>query len=288
MNYKMLITIFLVCTMTLSAFKDNDIDGVDDSIDLCPNTPFNELVDKNGCSSSQKNKNNSYHGIVTLKVGTTLRTDDIYDDDSYLNFYANYLYKNFDISVSNTQSTTTNDDSEDNSYSDSDIYVSLGYSFSIPHSKIRLSAGTKIVDDSSDNNVISNSRRYTSIEEDDLSDSRDNDYFAGINYSYFLNSKQDIFLYYGYTKSGDSSTYDYQDYSSFSIGTGYLFTPSIYSAISYSYTGSVYEDVDAEERIGIYGTYNLNKNFFIIASYSYGLDDDSYDNAFSLSLGLTF
>ena len=34
--------------------KDTDADGVNDAIDLCPNTPVGETVDADGCSDSQK------------------------------------------------------------------------------------------------------------------------------------------------------------------------------------------------------------------------------------------
>ena len=33
---------------------DEDKDGIDDSVDVCPNTPEGEKVDQNGCSEKQK------------------------------------------------------------------------------------------------------------------------------------------------------------------------------------------------------------------------------------------
>ena len=44
--------IFLLLSLTIGllAYSDSDLDGVDDKIDLCPNTPFSDLIDINGCS----------------------------------------------------------------------------------------------------------------------------------------------------------------------------------------------------------------------------------------------
>ncbi len=298
MYYKTLLIYSLLSTSPLLAFQDSDIDGVKDSMDLCPDSSFDLLVDAQGCASNQKPKkreSDKYYGALTLKLGNTFRTDEYYEDENYLDLYANYRYHQWDIAISNSQSTTKSSSTEDNSDSDSDIYLSTGYSFTLPQSKIRLSIGTKIVDDNEyDSSSTKQGRGIGSYSQEVISDdenpieNRDNDYFVGLNYSYFLNNKQDLFAYYGYTQSGDSSNYDYENYSSFSLGTGYAFSPKLYTAISYNYTGSIYQNADAEERITAYGSYGFSKNIFATASYSYGLDEYSYDHAFALALGFYF
>jgi hypothetical protein len=267
MYYKKTLFLTLLLSSTLLAFQDHDIDGIEDSLDRCPNTPFEAFVDKNGCAVNinKKASNSNYWGALTLKVGSTIQRDDEYEDDEYVDLFANYRYHNMDISISNSRSTTENSITDDNSNSDNDIYISAGYNLLLSDARLKLSAGTKIVDDSN---------------------SRDDDYFMGLNYDYFVNSKQNIFLYGGYTFSGDDELIDYDDYSSFSIGTGYTLTPAFYSAISYSYTGSNYPDGDAEEGVTWYNSYSLNKNIFLTAAYTYGIDDYSYDNTFRLGLGL--
>jgi hypothetical protein len=266
MYYKTLF-LTLLLSSSLLAFQDHDIDGIDDAHDRCPNTPFDAFVDKNGCAVTvnKQSSNANYWGAVTLKVGSTIQRDDEYEDDEYVDLFANYRYHDWDISVSNSRSTTQSSVTDDNSDSDNDIYITGGYTLPLPHARVKLSAGTKIVDSNSN---------------------RDNDYFAGINYDYFLNRKQDIFLYGGYTISGDDDSIDYDDYASFSIGTGYSVTRPWYSAVSYNYTGSNYPDGEAEEGLTWYNSYSLNKNIFATASYTYGLDDYSYENTFRFGLGL--
>ena len=43
--YNLIFSLALVNTL-LIGYEDSDIDGVDDSIDLCPDTSFDKLVDK--------------------------------------------------------------------------------------------------------------------------------------------------------------------------------------------------------------------------------------------------
>jgi len=287
----------LLLSNNVNAFQDSDIDGVSDAIDLCPNTPFEALVNIKGCSHSQESslvqkKEQSYRGALTLKIGDTLLNDEYYDSENYLNLYANYRYRNWDVSVSNSRATTSSSYTEDNSDSDNNIYLSTGYTFSLPQSSLKLSVGTKIVDsddDSSSTQRVENGRGNNNRVIDDSSlESRDNDYFASINYNYNVTSKQNLFLYYGYTSSGDSNSIDYEDYSSFSIGTGHSFGKSLYSALSYNYTESIYPNVDAEQGVTWFNSYNFNKNIFATASYTYALEDYSYDNTLSFGLGFYF
>jgi len=294
----MILTLFFLSTLAIS-YQDLDIDGVDDTIDMCKDTPFDELVDENGCSKTQKPSHN--YGHLTVKIGTDIFTDKDYENDSSLTLYANYRYKNWDISLSNSRSTTNNNSySEDNSYSDNDIYISLGDTFVLPKKIIKLSIGTKIAGDIDNNRIKKMSNRGEGYRREyknnhnsyyntqTIDNNRDNDYFASINYNYLLDEKKNIFLYYGYTLSGDSKTTDYKDYSSFSIGAGYLLTSNWYGALSYNYTGSIYKDIDASKSIEIFSSYNFTKNIFASIGYSYALEDVSYDNSFSLAMGLTF
>ena len=227
----------LLFSIGAEAFQDNDIDGISDALDLCPNTPFEALVNSNGCSLQQKSsltqkKEERYWGALTLKVSDTMLSDESYDSENYLNLHANYRYRKWDVSLSNSRATTSRSYTEENSNSDDNIYLSTGYTFTIPKSSIKLSVGTKIVNsDASNSDSIPRERGYgrgqnqtnTSVIDDSSLDERDDDYFASLNYNYNLTDKQNIFLYYGYTLSGDSQKTDYEDYSSISLGTGRSF-----------------------------------------------------------------
>ncbi len=289
---KLIKTTLVLCAFlsTIHAFQDQDLDGIEDKYDICPNTPFDAKVDRFGCAvipkQIQQARANQH---LTLSIGTTLLRDTRYDDDSSLNFYANYQFSHWNVSVSNTRSMTNTDYNEDYINSDNDIYLSIGYTIYMPNTLFKFSLGSKITSDSENNDK---QKKYPAFSNDyetqNLNEERDNDYFGAINLDHFITKRQDVFLYYSYTNSGDSSVYDYEDYSSFSVGSGYQVTPSFYSALSYNYTGSIYQDGDPQENITWFNNYSFNKNFFITGSYSYALDDYSYENTYTISLGARF
>ena len=71
----------LLTGLLFGAYIDTDIDGVEDSLDLCKNTPFDQLVDAFGCSE------NASENIWTLKAGTELGFD-TFDEKDLENYLA--------------------------------------------------------------------------------------------------------------------------------------------------------------------------------------------------------
>ena len=107
------------------AIKDSDLDGVPDSLDMCPNTPFLETVNNSGCSASQlkslkKNK---------IKFNFTIG----YEYDNYKSYNSsNTLFTSF--SGKNKKYTTSIflsvlDDGSGNGYKANDAILSIYYKF---------------------------------------------------------------------------------------------------------------------------------------------------------------
>ena len=260
---KTILTILILCSLSF-AYQDADIDGVDDSIDKCPNTPFDALVDERGCSDSD-----NYNGVLTFKIGSEISFDTFSDTTTNFNLFANYRYNSWDVSLSN--STYSNYDRFGGvSSSNGDLYLSGGYLFISDEFNTKVSLGTKFAT------------------ADDGVGSGEDDYFASLNFNYFINQKQDIFLYYGYTLSGDSKEFDYEDFYSYAIGSGYMLNSKWYSSISYDYSGSNYDDTEAYRSLSWFNSYQFSKRFFTTLNYSYGLDDISYEHSISLKLGVRF
>ncbi|MDA3947323.1 MAG: DUF3187 domain-containing protein, partial [Helicobacteraceae bacterium] len=65
-----ILLILLVASSSLFAYAyidiDSDLDGVEDRVDRCPNTPLSDLVDMSGCR--KKNVVNSHHFDIILGV----------------------------------------------------------------------------------------------------------------------------------------------------------------------------------------------------------------------------
>ncbi len=258
------IIVFLFAT-SLNAYIDDDIDGVDDSEDLCLDTPFDEVVDDNGCSKSQKTLLSKDRFIV--EIGSEITFNDISKNSSNISFYTAYIDKNWDISLS-TSSYANSDFSNTKSGEIGDIYLTSGYMFKQDKLNTKFSLGTKI--SVSDNVGTGQS-----------------DYYSSIFLDYFLALKSDLFLYYSYTISGDSYI-DYENYSTISIGGGYTLTDNWYSSLSYDFSESNIRSQEDYRAISWYNTYNFSKKYYLSFNYTTGLDDLSYDHTISLRLGVNF
>jgi len=68
---KKLLILSLLAALSLAAnFKDSDLDGVPDNLDLCPNTPFLQTVNIHGCSKEQlKQLKNKKNNIINITAG---------------------------------------------------------------------------------------------------------------------------------------------------------------------------------------------------------------------------
>ncbi len=262
-RHRLIASLLLVSTAAV-AYQDNDIDGVDDSIDRCLNTPFVELVDEHGCTYGK-----SYLGAFTLKVGGDIRFDTFSKKTTDFNFYANYQYNHWDLSLSNSNYTTY--DTISNASSNAgDLYLSGGYLFKEKTFNTKLTIGTKLA--TADEDVGTG----------------ENDFFASVNFDYFINDRQNIFLYYGYTLSGDSNEIDYDNFHSYSMGSGYALNDKWYTAFSYDYSGSIYSDGEAYRALSWFNSYEFSKQFFATINYAHGLDDLSPDHTLSLKFGVRF
>ena len=76
----------------LSASADNDMDGVDNDMDRCPNTPFFELVDKTGCTTKKIVVKEEDHYDIMLGAAYVNMNNG--ETDTLLSFVADYYYKN--------------------------------------------------------------------------------------------------------------------------------------------------------------------------------------------------
>jgi predicted porin len=260
-------SILIIYTGILSAstqYVDYDLDGVDDSIDLCPNTPFDVLVDAHGCNIEKK----ALPGKLLIQAGVNRHTDAVYENTTLLNFFADYSYQNWDISLSsatyNTSNLTTIVDAED------DLFLTVGYTFHKEGLTTKIMGGTK----------------FASME--DSGTDRDNDWYAAVNLDYTLNNKVNLFGYYSYTISGDSSTIDYKNFHTVSVGAGYSITPLWYSSLSYNYASVYYSGGESYQSLSWFNAYMLTKSVYISLNYAYGLNDTSYDHTFSFAIGAFF
>jgi hypothetical protein len=254
----------LILTHTLFGYEDSDIDGVDDAIDLCPDTPFDKLVDEDGCPEDKH-----YWGAFTLQLGNDISLDEEHNLIKNYSFFGNYNYKKWNFSLSNSQ-LTTYDGNDNASSSRGDIYLNLGYEIDNTYLQSNLSFGTKIA--TADENIGTG----------------ENDYFVTLNLSHVTDKQVILFSQFGYTLTGDSPLIEYQNSFAYTLGTGYFILPHWYSALSYDYAQSIYSSTPNYQSLSWMNSYTFLDDYYLSLNYTYGLDNISYPHTLSLKLGVTF
>ena len=255
-------TLLLLISISLYAFEDDDIDGVENSKDLCPETSFDETVDEQGCPEHQ-----THWGKLTFTLGSDINRDETTTTD--YNFFTNYSYHAGDVSLYSSQQGVV-DQNSDKSQSTGDLYLSSGYGFSKESLYSKLSLGVKIPTGGSE----------VSTEE--------YDYFATLNLSYAVGEKMALFSSLSYTNTGDNNETTYRNPLSYSLGVGYMLSEKWYSSLSYQSSNSIYEDGEDYQSLSLYNSYNSSEKLFGSLSYTKGIDELSYDETISLRLGVRF
>ena len=255
------ILILSICSIFIVAaqFKDSDLDGIADKVDKCPNTPFNAIVDENGCPVK-------YLDMKVSNVSYDLYTELSYlkdkgDEESSSLFYFGVFKDSYYFSVS----SLLNDLSGSQKLSDitvkakkyinftDDLYSSVGFSLKIP------------VRDQGTNKI-------------------DIPLYFSLNYS-IKNST--VYMGGSYTFVNDkSSYYDYKNSNSFYSGLSFNYY--LYSLnISYMIQKDKYDDISRSIGLGI--IYSPKKSsFYYNLSYVGGLNSNAIDHIYSFGIGINF
>ena len=270
MKKNLLFIISILITINLYAYTDNDMDGVEDRVDQCPNTPLMDLADINGCSTKSLISPHRYSMIIGFNYSDSdyrsLNATDTFASSLQIDYY----YKNFSLQASTSFFKTEGDD-----YSDSGLYDSfIGASYRINKiDKLSVSLSAGVILPTYD----------TALENNNM------DYIASANLSYAVKNLN-IFGGYSFTLINDDDVGDivYQNSNAFNVGVGYYINSKLYMSASYSLSNSIYTGLEDIETSSIYGHYTISKNMFSTLSYAYGLSDTASNNYVSARLGYLF
>jgi len=266
--------LYFLLQSALQAYVDSDMDGVDDSVDKCPNTPLTEIVAEDGCSIESLVSYDHYDIIVGVDVSNSdyrlLSQSNTISTPLQLDYY----YKNFSLSLSAASYRTTTQTTSENGFYDT--YVSGAYSFYINKALLLRVGGGVVLP------------TYTTT----LNNNK-TDYFTSLHLSYSL-KKWRIFGSLNYTMINDTNYYDantsieYQNTQGYSTGVGYNFTSEFYGSVSYAATKSIYVDVEDIQRVSLYIYKTLDEHWFVTGGYSYGLSESASKHYASLRVGYYF
>jgi len=234
------------------AFQDSDLDGVEDSVDRCPNTPILVLVDRYGCPVEEKVRGRFY-----LRIGGGVIEDGGRSTTFSLISLA-YSYKKLYASF------TTRYYISDPGMGDSSIFV--GYSdflterlYALPGVRLKLPTGSSKY---SDGGI---------------------DVTPSVILDYILDG-YDVFAFAGYTFRGDPNL---KDTFAFSIGAGYNLTKKFYASLSYDASQSTIRD-GWNSYVSLFTLYDITDKLYTTLSYSRGLNREATDNSATLRIGIRF
>ncbi|BDY12597.1 porin family protein [Hydrogenimonas cancrithermarum] len=267
---KKILTVLFLSSMMLFAYTDMDLDGVDDSVDKCPNTPITDLVDANGCSI--KSVISEQHFDIIFGVSYS---DLNYRYNERTDTYTSTVQIDYYKDAFSLQLSTSYFRSDSSSYDDSglnDTTVAAYYRFK-PLPNLTINAGAGVIFPTYDAELGNNNTDYT----------------ASVNFSYAINNSN-IFAGYNFTLVGDDDvdTVQYQNTNAFSVGAGYYFTPKLYASLSYYRADSIYKSVEDIENVSIYTFYSIDANWFVTANFAKGLSDSTSDDYVALRIGYYF
>ncbi len=258
-----------------SAYVDTDLDGVEDSMDRCPDTQLSELVGSDGCPVASLISPHRFDIIagVSYNGGSRLDIAQEGEDTVALSLQADYYYKQYTVQLA-TSFYNTDSDSGLN-----DTLLAAYYRFQ-PTEKLFGRIGVGVVLPTYETGF----------------DNEAADYQASAALSYSIGERLNVFGGFSYTLVNDDDVYNvtdigdviYQDTAAWMAGAGYRFSPNFYASLSYGSSDSIYRDVEAIENVSLYGVYNVSDSLFLTFSYASGLSDSASDNAVALRIGRYF
>ena len=279
------LSVFLLCTISLLAYSDFDMDGVEDTIDRCPNTSMTELVDMHGCTITNLEGDHHFDIITGASYSQLNPVTEQKTDTLTATVQADYYYKNFSIQASTGY---FNSESSFSSSGQTDSFIGAYYQLHpIASLSLRVGGGLLLPTYDAVNNNL--------------------DYTASASLSYLFNDIN-LFGSYSYTViNDDDTTYldvdnnpvelYYQNTHTYNLGVGFYPTARLYTSLSYNNSDSIYKSIvqiDGTkemvplETAALYLFYTIDKHWFTTASYAYGLSDTASDHFAAVRVGYYF
>jgi len=253
-----LFIVSILLPVMVVAYTDTDLDGVDDAVDRCPDSSFDEIVGSDGCALERL----SDDGHLTIEAGMNIGPGERAQ-------IVGLDYRRGAVELSIRSSFRYRSDSDDGGINDSSLYLS--YSTELAgYWGIRLSGGliAPAYDPDGGERRIDTALWVTIMYDRDR---------------YIVEGS------YGYRWVGDSGMADirYRDSESLSLSVGYLVRDDLYMGASYGISDSIYGD-GVDRIYSIDTLYTLNEKWFAGARWSRVSGDEGDDDYLSLRVGYRY
>jgi hypothetical protein len=254
---KSAVLLLLLLMQLHAAFIDDDMDGVPNDMDQCPNSALTDIVDANGCRVDKVHFKKEHHFDVT--VGISYSKLDNERSESAQSLSLGYYYGNFSAYF-----YTSNYDLEDGESGIGDSTLAVYYRQIDGNLGFKVGAGGYIpTDDTAENET---------------------DYFLTGKIFYYRDAF-DLTLDFQHTFMQDADTVDI-DRLTFSLG--YLISQKAYGSLSYTTQNSVYDSSERLDSTTLYLSYFFDKHWFGSTDVTFGVSDAATDFSSSMYVGYYF
>jgi len=260
--------VLLLASASLFGYTDSDMDGVEDSLDECPQTPFTDLVDIHGCSISTPSVIH-YDLIMDEEYSQINYASQQYSDTLTTSFEADLYIKNWRLQGLASYYSADSADTSPTGWNDT--LINIFYRVT-PTEKLTLTPGFGVVIPTYKSGYHNEAVDYTAL----------------VDFQYRIDSTKYLFGGYSYTWVNDKDVTQaaYQNTQGFQLGMGYSLTPKSTVSLSYNQNDTIYQNVKTVQTVSAGYTQTINAHWLAGVNYSYGLSDSASDH--SVIVGLKY
>lgn len=252
----------LAIPMAAAMLPDQDFDGVADPTDRCPQTPFDVLVDADGCPVETDAlqyeialgggyANGDYGSVEETTSLSANMMAAVYTKRLFVSAAWSYFFQGaYEPAVSSQTGGGV-----------SDIYISGGY---------RLFQAGRI-------EVIPSVQLKLPTASEGLGTGAV-DVGMALQGQLHLDAA-DLFAIGGYTRTGDSAEYHYNDIAYYSVGAACTGDAAYYGSLSYDYSPSYIAGNAPAETLSLFGAFALYDTLLLRIQYAAGLSSSAAKHA---------
>ncbi len=264
----MFIGAFLLTGLFAEDMEDTDFDGVPDSIDECPNTPFLNEVNERGCTSAiLRLPDETDFDTMTLTLASGFETNEDLpgkEEQRKTKMQLNYFHNDWSFSVLGAYFTHNHDSGT------TDTTIKVRKRFRItPDLRVNIGAGVKLptydfVGNRTDFKLYSSFYYYPTY---------NTSVYGGVNYTFIRDTEE-----MGALRNKTNAF----------VGAGYFFTPELYASLGYSYEESKFVSEYAYHFLSVTLFYQVTDHWFTTIFYKEDVVDEDLHNEFYFKLGYKF
>ncbi len=266
-KYTIAIIAIMIASHTLAEPpKDSDLDGVPDQLDQCPNTPFLNEVNRQGCTSKILTlPQDSSDTNLIFALGYGYFTDE--DLTTRARRYStkaqvSYYHDNWSYTLKSSYFSHEQEEGLQ------DTILKIKKRFPLDtKTKLSLGAGVKLPTYDFQGNRTDYAL-YTSLT-----------HYANTKYSYFTGAS------YSFIQDKAIDTAVQNSYNLY-LGNGYFFSTNFYASLSYNFGQSKFKKQHHIHTLASTLYYKINKRFFTTLSYQREIGDEDLHDALSIKIGI--